>query len=133
MSIRLTLWLPLAFALAGLHALPLLPRPNRLLGVRVPPQIRYGSEGRRILWRYELHLLPWTAAAFLGSVWLPFSWAVVWMALASLVPLIAAGRVFLQLRAEVRPFALPTPSTREVALTDAEDRLFPRMLCLLCH
>jgi len=127
MSIRLYLLLPLAFTLTGLHALPFVPRPHRLLGVAVPPKIRYGSEGRQILWRYELHLLPWTAVALLGSVWLPLSWAAVWMAFASLVPLIAAARIFFQLRAEVRPFALPTPSTREAVLTDADDRLFPRM------
>ena len=128
MSIRLFLLLPLAFALTGLHVLPFVPRRNRLLGVRVPPQIRYGSDGRRILRRYELCLLPWTTAALLASACLPLSWAVVWAEFAFLVPLIAAGWIFSQLRAEVRPFALPPPSTREAALTDAEDRLFPRVL-----
>jgi len=82
MSIRLYLLLPLAITLAGLHALPFLPRPDRLFGVAVPREIRYGDEGRHALRRYELHLLPWTAAAFVVSLWLPLSWAVLWMAAA---------------------------------------------------
>jgi hypothetical protein len=112
MSIRLYLLLPIAFTLASLHALPFVPRPDRLFGVAVPREIRYGSEGRQILRRYELQLLPWTAAALLASLWLPLSWAVMWVVSLSLVPMIAAGWIFSRRRAEVRPFALPAPSTR---------------------
>ena len=82
MPIRFYLLLPLAITLASLHALPFLPRPDRLFGVAVPREIRYGNEGRRALRRYEFHLLPWTAAAFVVSLWLPLSWAVLWMAAA---------------------------------------------------
>jgi len=73
MSIRLYLWLPLAISLASLHALPFVPRPDRLFGVAVPREIRYGNEGRQALRRYELRLLPWTVAALFASLWLPLS------------------------------------------------------------
>jgi len=128
MPVRLYLLLPLAITLASLHALPLLPRPDRLFGVAVPREIRYGSEGRRPLRRYELKLLPWTAAAFFGSVWLPLSWAVLWIPVASLMPLTVASWIFSRCRIEVRHFALPAPSTRQARLTDADDRLFLSVL-----
>jgi uncharacterized membrane protein len=124
MSVRLYLLLPLAMALASLHALPFAPRPDRLFGAAVPREIRYGNEGRQALRRYELRLLPWTAAALFVSLWLPLSWAVLWAEAAFLIPLIAAGWIFSRRRTEIRHLALPAPSTREARLTDADDRLF---------
>ena len=128
MSIRLYLLFPLAVALASLHALPFVPWPDRVFGVAVPREIRYGNEGRQALRRYELHLLPWTAAALVVSLGLPLSWAVLWVEAAFLIPLAAAGWVFSRRRIEIRHFALPAPSTREARLTDADDRLLRQFL-----
>jgi uncharacterized membrane protein len=128
MPIRLYLLLPLAITLASLHALPFLPRPDRLFGVAIPREIRYGNEGRQALRRYELQLLPWTVAAMFGSVWLPLSWAVLWIPAASLMPLTMASWIFCRRRIEVRHFAFPAPSTRQARLIDADDRLFWQVL-----
>lgn len=128
MSARLFLWLPLAILFAILHALPFIPRRDRLFGATVPREIRCGAEGRQALRRYELQLLPWTAAVLLASLWLPFDQAVMWTALGSLIPVIAAGWIFSRRYAEVRPFALPTPSTREAPLTDADEPVVGPML-----
>ena len=70
MSIRLYLLLPLAITLAGLHGLAFVARPDRLFGVAVAREIRYGNEGRQALRRYQLQLLPWTAAAMFAALWL---------------------------------------------------------------
>lgn len=64
---RLVLVVPFLFSISILHALPWLPRPSRLFGIAVPPAIRYGSEGRRLIRLYQLQLLPVTAGAFLAS------------------------------------------------------------------
>ena len=116
MPLRLYLLLPLAITLASLHALPFLPRPDRLFGVAIPREIRYGNEGRQALRRYELQLLPWTVAAMFGSVWLPLSWAVLWIPAASLMPLTMASWIFCRRRIEVRHFAFPALSTRQARL-----------------
>jgi uncharacterized membrane protein len=128
MSIRLYSSLILAFVMASLHALPFLPRPERLFGLAVPREVRYGMEGRQAIRRYELHLLPWTAAALVASITLPLSWAAVWLVAASLLPLYAAGWIFARRRTEVRHLALPAPSLREARLTDEDDRRFWQML-----
>jgi hypothetical protein len=86
MSVRLYLLLPLAITLASLHALPFVPRPDRLFGVAVPREIRCGNEGWQALRHYQLQLLPWTAAVLFVSLWLPLSWAVLWMEAAFLIP-----------------------------------------------
>jgi uncharacterized membrane protein len=128
MPMRLYLLLPLAITLASLHALPFLPRPDRLFGVAIPREIRYGNEGRQALRRYELQLLPWTVAAMFGSVWLPLSWAVLWIPAASLMPLTMASWIFCRRRIEVRHFAFPALSTRQARLIDADHRLFWQVL-----
>ncbi|HEU0143068.1 MAG TPA: DUF5808 domain-containing protein [Bryobacteraceae bacterium] len=129
--IRLYLLLPLAATLATLHVLPFLPHRDRLFGVAVPPEVRYGSEDRQALRRYELHLLPWTATAFFVSLWLPLSWAAVWMSAASLLPLIAAGRIFWRTRGEIQHLALPASSTRQAQLTDTDSHLQRQTLLFL--
>ncbi|MCZ2077337.1 MAG: DUF1648 domain-containing protein [Bryobacteraceae bacterium] len=129
--IRLSLLLPLAATFAFLHVLPFLPYRDRLFGVAVPPEVRYGSEGRRALRRYELHLLPWTATTFFVPLWLPLSWAAIWMSAASLLPVIAAGRIFWRTRGEIQHLALPAPSTREAQLADTDNHLQRQILLFL--
>jgi uncharacterized membrane protein len=131
MFIRLYLLLPLALVLASLHALPFLPRPDRLFGIAVPREIRQGSEGRQLLRRYQWRLLPWTAAALLASFWLPLAWVVAWAALAPLIPLAAAGVSFSRGRAAAKPFALAAPSTRAALLTDSGPRISRSLLPFL--
>ena len=128
MFVRLYLLLPLAITLASLHALPFVPRPDRLFGVAVAHESRYGNEGRQALRRYQLQLLPWTAGVLFVSLWLPLSWAVLWMEAAFLIPLIIAGWLFSRQRIEIRHLGLPAPSTRQARLTDADDRLFWQVL-----
>lgn len=122
MSTRLFLLLPLALILFTLHSLPLLPRPGRLLGLAVAPEIKSGQLGRRLLRTYELYLLPWTLAALLCSLFLPLAWSVVWILCASLVPLVAAGLIFSGLRRHLLPFALPQSSLRSVPLKGSDQR-----------
>jgi len=121
--LRLTLMAPISFTLVILHALPYIPRPYRLFGVVVPREIRYGSEGRKMLRRYGLQLLPWTVATLLAALWLPFTWAAMWLAFVTFIPLIAAAQAFSRGRASALHFALPAPSTREVQLTEKVDQL----------
>ena len=130
--IRLYLLLPVAAILGCLHALPFMPHPDRLFGVAVSGEVRYGTAGRQLLRRYQFHLLPWTAAAFLAALSLPVSWSFVWIELVSLAPLIAACWIYARRYAEARRFGLPTPSTREAQLTESDDHLFRQgMLFLL--
>jgi uncharacterized membrane protein len=126
--IRFFLVAVIAFILVLLHALPFAPRPNRLFGVAVPREIRYGNEGRLALRQYELRLLPWTAAALAASLWLPLPWAALWMTAATVIPLYASLWIFARRRAGIRHLALPAPSTREAPLTDVGDGLFRQAL-----
>jgi uncharacterized membrane protein len=130
MSIRLYLSLVLAIAYSVLHALPFMPRPDRLFGVAVPREIRSGKEVRQALRRYELQLLPWTALALLASLWLPLPWVVMWVSCGSVIPLIAAGWIFSRRRNDLQHLALPAASTREARLTD-DDPLIRLMFLFL--
>lgn len=123
--LRLTMMAPISFTLAILHALPYIPRPYRLFGVAVPREIRYGSEGRRMLRRYGFQLLPWSVATLLAALCLPIAWAAIWTIFAMLIPLIAATQAFSRGRAGAQHFALHVPSTREVQLTEKVDQLLP--------
>ena len=122
MEVRLLLLVPLLFILVTLHMLPFLPRSGRLFGIAVAPDIRYGQPGRRLLRSYEFRLLPWTVGAIACSMFLPLAFSVIWILCASLVPMIAAGSIFLRVRHEVQPFAAPTSSLRSVVLRDGEQR-----------
>lgn len=112
MSTRVYLLLPLVFTLASLHLLPFVPGRERLFGIVVKNEIRYGREGQQFLRRYQLYLLPWTAIALMCSVRLPLSWAVFWIVPSAVVPFIAACIIFSRLRVAARrllPPALPVP------------------------
>lgn len=113
--IRLLPVMPQLFILAVLHALPLLPRRDHLFGLALAREVRYGPEGRRLLRRYHLHLLPWTVSMLLIACFAPLPRAAAWVGF-SLLPIIAAYRGFSAGRAELRGLALPAPSTREARL-----------------
>jgi uncharacterized membrane protein len=113
----------LVVTLLALHALPFLPRRGRLFGVAVPPGVRNGSEGSRLLRGYQFLLLPWTLAALLIELWIPAGWASAGLALAPIVPLVAANRLWQRGRTEARRFALPASSVREAQLSDAGEGL----------
>lgn len=106
--------LPTVCALLLLHALPFLPRPTRLFGVQVVSEIRSGPEATRLLRRYQLYLLPFTAAAFLIVVFFPLRvpWVVATIAAASFA---AVGLAHHGHNAALR-FALPPPSIRDAWL-----------------
>jgi len=84
----------LAFAVvlvAGtMHLLPWLSRRERLFGVTVTDEFRMG-EGRRLIGRYELRLLPWTAAAIAGSLFLQLAVHPFWLNALTMLPVLAAA------------------------------------------
>jgi len=114
--IRVYLCALLAAILAGLHALPFVPRPDRLFGAAVPSKVRHGDAGREALGRYERDLLPWTVVSLMASLVLPLSWAVYWLEAAFLIPLVAACRLFFRERAGIQPLVLPASPIREATL-----------------
>jgi uncharacterized protein len=124
MIARLLFLFPLVLTLALLHALPLLPRRSRLFGVDVPREVRYGSEGARLLRSYQLGLFPFSMAAFLAACWIPFTW--LWAPVS--LPAIAALWLLYRCHANAVRFALPPPSTREVSLRDDTGGLAHRLL-----
>lgn len=123
MEPRLVLSLFLALQLITLHLLPLLSRTDRLFGVPVQPGMRSSIEGRRILWRYQLLLTPWTLGALMSSILLPLSWSAFWIFFASVMPLVGAYLAFSQLHSQARQIALSSSSVRSVALRLDEDAI----------
>jgi uncharacterized membrane protein len=115
-AIRLLAVIPLVLAMVLLHAIPLLPRRSRLFGVDVPPEIRYGPEGSRLLRRYRFSLLPFTLGAALIIVF----WTARPLLVVSGVAAACFAAVWLQFRYQSRAkrFALPAPSIREASLSD---------------
>jgi len=65
--VRLGLTIPIALVAATLHALPWLSRRERLFGVTVTEEFLV-RQGRALIRRYELLLLPWTLAALALSL-----------------------------------------------------------------
>jgi uncharacterized membrane protein/dienelactone hydrolase len=123
-GIRLLLLFPLVLILVLLHALPLLPKRSRLFGVDVPREVRYGSEGGRLLRGYHVRLLPFSIMAFLAAWWAPVAW--LWLTVAS--PAIAALWLLYRSHAYAVRFALPAPSTREASLGGDAGGLARRLL-----
>jgi uncharacterized membrane protein len=113
--IALVAIVPLVLSFLLLHALPLLPRRSRLFGVDVPPEIRYGSEGSRLMRGYQLWLLPFTVGALLILVLWTFRSAIVFGGVA--VAAFAALWLLYQGHAQAVRFALPPPSIREASLS----------------
>lgn len=105
---------PAVWVLALLHALPLWPSPACLFGVRVTPEIRTGPEGVRLLRRYQLRLLPFTAAAILPVILLL---RVPWVLTAMVVAWLASVALAIHCHRAARRFALPPPSIREASVT----------------
>ena len=105
---------PCLCALGVLHALPLLPARSRLFGVHVAPEIRFGPAGARLLRRYQLYLLPFTALAALIAMIFPrrVPWIVAAIAAASF----ASVGLVIRYHAAALRFALPMPSLREAPL-----------------
>jgi uncharacterized membrane protein len=125
-AFRLVVIFPLFTALVLLHALPLMPKRSRLFGVDVPPEIRYGREGSRLMRRYQLWLLPFTIAAFLLITFWTSSPVLVVAGLAAAC--FAAVGLQLGCHASAIRFALPTPSIREASLNGEVSGLARRLL-----
>ena len=124
-GIRLLLLFPLVLILMLLHALPLLPKRSRLFGAEVPREVRYGSEGAKLLRGYQLRLLPFSLVALLAAWWAPVAW--LWLTVAS--PSIAALWLLYRCHAAAARFALlPAPSTREASLSGDAGGLARRLL-----
>jgi uncharacterized membrane protein len=121
--LRLGHLLSLLIALPILHALPFLPKPSRLFGVDVPPEIRHGREGSRLIRGYQLRLLPFSAGILLLACWSPPAW--LW---ADLLPAFAALWLHHRYHAAAIRFALPPSSIREASLASHTDGLARRML-----
>jgi hypothetical protein len=121
-AVRLGHLFSLLLALPLLHAMPFFPKRSRLFGVDVSPEVRYGSEGNRLMRSYQLRLLPFTLGTFLLACWTPplrF-----WI---DFIPPFAALWLLYRCHAQAVPFALPPPSIREASLS-SETGLFRRML-----
>ena len=123
-GIRLLLLFPLVLILMLLHALPLLPRRSRLFGAEVPREVRYGSEGGRLLRGYQVRLLPLSIVALLAAWWAPVTW--LWLTVAS--PSMAALWLLYRCHAAAVRFALPPPSTREASLSGGAGGLARRLM-----
>ncbi len=125
-AIRLLVVIPLLLALVLLHALPVLPRRPRLFGIDVPPEIRYGREGSRLLRRYRFWLLPFTlGAALIIVLWTGRPLLVVAGVSAACFASIALLYVC---QAAARRFALPSPSIREASLSSDTGGFARRLL-----
>lgn len=82
------LTIPVVFVAAAIHALPWLSRPERLFGATVTEEFRE-REGRALIRRYELQMLPWTIVAIAVSLLLhpaAHSWLGLGVMLILLVP-----------------------------------------------
>jgi uncharacterized membrane protein len=112
-------------ALLLLHALPLLPTRPRLFGVSVAPEIRNGPESTRLLRRYQLYLLPFTAAAALIVIFFPLR--VPWIVAAIAAASFASLGLVIRYHAVALRFALPPPSIREASLTSDTGGLTRRL------
>lgn len=125
-AMRLLVIIPLLLTLLLLHTLPVLPRRSRLFGVDVPPEIRYGREGSRLLRRYQLWLLPFTlGAAVLIVFWTARPLLVVAGVAAACFAAIA---LLSRCQAAAKRFALPSPSIREASLSADTGGLARRLL-----
>lgn len=112
-AVRLLLIVPMLLALALLHAIPFLPQRSRLFGVNVPPEIRYGPEGSRLIRSYQWWLLPFTIAAIVACA--TFRPQLIVAAVA--VPTFAAVGLLYLFHSRAKRFALPPPSIREASLS----------------
>jgi len=123
-AVRFILLLSLVLTLVLLHALPLIPKRARLFGVDVPREVRYASEGGRLLRSYQVRLLPLSVVALLAAWWAPVTWF--WLTVAA--PAIAALWLLYRCHAAAARFALPRPSTREASLRGDAGGLARRLL-----
>jgi len=112
-AVRLLLIVPMLLALALLHGLPFLPQRSRLFGVDVPPEIRYGPEGSRLIRGYRWGLLPFTIAAIVACA--TFRPLLIGGAVA--VASFAAMGLLYKFHSRAKRFALPPPSIREASLS----------------
>jgi uncharacterized membrane protein len=112
-AVRLLLIVPMLLALALLHLIPFLPQRSKLFGVSVPPEIRYGPEGSRLIRGYQCWLLPFTIAAIAASA----TFRPVLIVAAIAVASFAAIGLLYRFHSRAKRFALPPPSIREVSLS----------------
>ena len=89
-GIRLMLCLPVALVAATMHVLPWLSRRGRLFGRTVSEEF-LESQGRALVRRYELRLLPWTVAAVAGWGLLPLNSNPGWRVALLMTMVAAAG------------------------------------------
>jgi uncharacterized membrane protein len=122
-AVRLMSLFPLVLTLVLLHALPLMPKRSRLFGVDVPREVRYGSEGARLLRSYQVRLLPFGIVASLAACWVPLAW--LWLSVS--VAVAAARWLLYRCHADAVRFALPPPSIREASLSDDAGGLVRRL------
>jgi uncharacterized membrane protein len=125
-ALRLALLLPVTISLFLLHALPLLPKRSRLFGLDVPPEIRHGPEGSRLMRNYQMWLLPFTVGAFLVVTGWTFRPLLAGGGLA--VAAFASVGLLYRCHARAKPFAVPPPSIREASLTEDTGGLPRRLL-----
>lgn len=113
-AVRLVAIVPLVLSLVLLHVLPLLPRRSRLFGVNVPPEVRHGREGARLMRTYQLWLMPFTVVASLIVLF----WTFRPLLVVGSVGVASCAAVGLLYRCQTRAkrFALPPPSIREASL-----------------
>ena len=110
----------MVFLLLAEHALPYL-HGERLFGVLIPGDIRYGVEGAAIIRRWELHLLPWSIVCLIAVIFLPISWIFLGAGAAMVVFLIATLRGFAVANASARKFAVAGHNIRTASLTDTDN------------
>jgi len=97
-----------------------------LFGVSVPPEIRYGPEGSRLIRSYQCWLLPFTMGTFLLVIFFTFLPLLIVAAIA-LSSFAAIGLLY-RFHSRAKRFALPPPSIREASLSVDKGGLPRRLL-----